>query len=116
MTTTRERLEQALGCLRGLMEWAPNDLGEGLPDVWIEASDLLFSVKRDGLGTSVLALDGVEIELSRSKRDNRIMVEIDTAGTEVEDEHPGRIPKLRLVVNGDVGNLNAEGQFDWSTP
>jgi hypothetical protein len=62
-------------------------------------------------------LDGVEVTLSRSKRDGRIMIEIDTTEAEGDDVHPGGgVPRLRLVVNNDVANLDSEGQFDWGDP
>jgi hypothetical protein len=62
----------------------------------------------------VLELDGVVVTLSRSRRDGRIMIEIDTVETEGGDVwEPGGVPRLRLVVNDDVGNLDPDGEFDW---
>ena len=61
-----------------------------------------------------LELDGVIVTLSRSKRDGRIMVEIDTVEAEGGDVwEEGGVPRLRLVVNDDVANLDEDGEFDW---
>ena len=34
-------LQDAIGIIRGLLEWAPDDLGEMEPDIWREAREFL---------------------------------------------------------------------------
>jgi hypothetical protein len=64
-----------------------------------------------------LNLGGVYVTLERSQRDGRIIVEIDTAGAEGGDvwDDEAMVPRLRVVINSDVGNLGPDGSFDWSS-
>ncbi len=58
-----------------------------------------------------LVLDGVEVHLTRSEYNGRLLLLVDTADALDEDRHEGGVPRLRLMVNDCIEELDADG--DW---
>lgn len=57
-------------------------------------------------------LDGLEVVLTRSAIDGRLLVMIDSHDTGEVDRHPiFGVPKLRLMVNDHIADLDENG--DW---
>ena len=58
-----------------------------------------------------IELDGIEVSLSRSTLDGMILVQVDTAEASDDDQFSNGVPKIRIGINDDYGQLDNNG--DW---
>ena len=60
--------------------------------------------------SNTIEIDGIEVEVYRSKIDGRILIHIDTENGLDSDHHtPRGVPKLRVGVNDCYINLEPDG-------
>lgn len=62
--------------------------------------------------------EGLDIQVSRSERTGMLVVDISTAGLADKDEHSGRIPNIRIMVNESPITLASDGSVveDYEAP
>lgn len=71
-------------------------------------------LKAKGLGETKAYLDGIDVELSRSNRDGKLVVDLETSGLEGKDVHPEHlIPNIRIRLNEQGIEFKPDGtMFD----
>lgn len=63
-----------------------------------------------------IELDGIEVTLSRSQIDGKILIQVDSAKALDDDQYPNGVPKIRIGINDDYGDFDADGDLDWNRP